>query len=196
MKTPAGFGIAADLLPAFHLPGQLQIVLDVVLEVVRVHKVLAGVVGRIDIDQLDLAGIALLQQLEHFEVVALDHQVLGGVPIHALVRAGAQRAGARCQGQLPGAALAVPVEAVFLISIGDGMVTHQRLEHIHVYRRSVRTFSNEFREQGLELLYIARHQVGGLGLGAGCRDLFHDALRHSSIFKVVGARWPARPARA
>ena len=146
MKPPAGFNIAADLLSAFHLPGQFQIVLNVVLEVVRVHKVLSGVVRWIDVDQLDLAGIALLQQFEHFEVVALDHQVLCGVPIHALVRTGAQGAGTRCQRQLPSTALAVPVESVFLIGIGDRLVTYQRLEHVHVHRRAVRAFSNEVRE--------------------------------------------------
>ncbi len=35
----------------------------------------SGVVRRVDVDQLHFAGVALLQQLQHLEVVALDHQV-------------------------------------------------------------------------------------------------------------------------
>ena len=73
----------------------------------------------------------------------------------------------------------------YFVGIGDGLVTHQCLEHIHVYRRSVRAFRNEFREQGLELLDIARHQVGGLGLGlaAVIFSMMFSVIR--SIFKAV-----------
>ena len=56
-----------------------------VAEVVWVNKVLPSVVRRIDIDELYLAGVTLLKEFEDFEVVALDHEVLGGVPIGRVV---------------------------------------------------------------------------------------------------------------
>ena len=64
---------------------QLQVVLDIVLEVVRVHEVIAGVVRRVDVDQLDLVGVALLQKLQHLQVVAFDQRMLCGVPVHAFL---------------------------------------------------------------------------------------------------------------
>src|SRR5271157_3753717 len=91
---------------AINLARELEVILNVVLKVVGIDEVTAGVIGRIDVDQLDLAGVALLQKLEHFEIVALDHEVLGGLPIDALLRAGAESAGGGREGDLAGAALA------------------------------------------------------------------------------------------
>ena len=53
-------------------------------------KSLPSVIGRVDVYELHLAGIALLQELEHFQVVALEHQVLRRVPIDALLGAGTE----------------------------------------------------------------------------------------------------------
>ena len=71
MKPPAGLGVAAYLPAAFNLPGHLQVVLDIVLKVVRVDEVLAGVVRRVDIDELHLAGVGFLEKLENFKIVTL-----------------------------------------------------------------------------------------------------------------------------
>jgi hypothetical protein len=131
------------------LAGEFQVVLDVVLKVVGIDKILPGVVGRIDIDELHLARIALLQELEHFQVVALDHQVLGVVPVHAVFRAGAQGAGGGGEGKLAGAAFAMPVEAVFLIGIAHGLIAHERLEHIDIHRHTIRPLGDQFGEQRL-----------------------------------------------
>ena len=65
---------------------------NAILVVVRVDKVLTSVVGRVDINQFHFSRIALLQELEHLQIVPFDHQVLRGVPVHALLRAGPQRA--------------------------------------------------------------------------------------------------------
>lgn len=147
MKPPAGFGIAADFGPAFALPGNLQIIFNVVLKIIGIHKIFAGVVRRVDVNQLHLVGIAFLQQLEHLQVVALNHQVLRGIPIHALIRARAQRAGAGRQSQLARAALAVPVEAIFFVRIGGGFVAHQGFEHVHIHGHAVGVFGQQLREQ-------------------------------------------------
>lgn len=45
-------------------------------EIVGIDEVVAGVVRRVDIDHLDLAEIALLQELEDFQIIALDVEVL------------------------------------------------------------------------------------------------------------------------
>ena len=57
------------------------------------HKIVTGVVGRIDIDHLYLPVVSGLQELQHLQIVALDVQILGGIPVYAFLRAGTQRAG-------------------------------------------------------------------------------------------------------
>ena len=62
-------------------------------EIILIYKIVAGVIGRVNIDHFDLAEIGFLQEFEHVEVIALNIQVLGGVKIHAFFPAGAQRGG-------------------------------------------------------------------------------------------------------
>ncbi|GFI54973.1 hypothetical protein IMSAG013_00010 [Clostridiales bacterium] len=59
-------------------------------KIILIHKVVAGVVRRIDIDHLHLAVVGGLQKLENFQIVALYVQVLRIVKVYAFVRAGAQ----------------------------------------------------------------------------------------------------------
>ena len=88
VEAAGGFGVGADLAAVtIDLAGELQVVSDIVAEVVRVDEVLAGVVGRVDVDELHLAGVGFLEELEDFEIVALDHEVARGVPIDAVLRA-------------------------------------------------------------------------------------------------------------
>lgn len=49
-------------------------------EIVIVDKIMTCIVWRIDVDELDLAGVVLAQEFQRVEVVSLDVQVLGGVP--------------------------------------------------------------------------------------------------------------------
>ena len=166
MEPPTGIGIAADPDTALGLPRNLQIVSYIVLKIIRINKILARVVRRIDIDQLDFARIAFLQQLEHFQVVAFDHQVLRGFPIDAFLRARAQGAGARGQRHLPRLPLAMPVQAIFLIGIGYRLVAYQGLEYIHIQRGRglafMHCFAHQFRKECLELADVVSHQVSAL----------------------------------
>jgi len=187
MEPPAGLSVAADLAPALHLPGQLQIVLDVVLEVVGIDEVLASVVRRIDVDELDLAGVALLQDLQHFEVVALDHQVLRGVPVHAVFRARAQCAGRGRERELAGAALAVPVEAVLLVAL-----VHRAAEQLLQYLEVHLPLGERLGEERLQLLDVARHDVGGVGLGVGSGQLLHRILGFHSLARAAACLASAR----
>ena len=71
----------------------------------------------IDVDHLYLAQIRLLQQLEHFQIVALDVEVLGGVPVFAFLGAGAQRLTDGLVGLHNGRLLAHPCELVALVPV-------------------------------------------------------------------------------
>ena len=94
-------------------------------EIIGVDKVVAGVVRRINVDHLDLAEIALLQELEDFQIIALDVEVFGGVPVLALRHAGAQRLPDRLVGFHDSRLLADPCELVCLVP-----VHHVRREHL------------------------------------------------------------------
>ncbi len=150
-------GVGAALHAGFGLARHRQVVADAVAEVVRIDEIAAGVVRRIDVDELHLAGVALVQQLHHVEVVALDHQMARVVPRDAVVGAGPQRARRRRERGLARGALAVPVEAVALVGVADRALADQRLQHVDVDRRAVRAFGHEFGEQRLQ----ARDVVGG-----------------------------------
>ena len=62
-------------------------------EIVFVDEIVSRVVWRIDVDELDLAGVVLAQELQRVEVVSLDVQVLGGVPVLAAFLDGSQGLG-------------------------------------------------------------------------------------------------------
>ena len=80
-KRPEASVLEDDLPPpSSGLAGEFEVVLYIVLEVVRIDEVLAGVVGRVDVDELDFPGVGFLEELEDFEVVALDHEVLRWCP--------------------------------------------------------------------------------------------------------------------
>jgi hypothetical protein len=126
------------------------VIFDVVAEVIFINEVIAGVVGWVDVDKFDLARVGLLEELENFEVVAFDHQVLGGVPVNAVLRAGAERAVGRAEGDLAGLALAEPVEAVLLLGVGHRLVADELLEDIEVDAGAAGAFGDQLREELLE----------------------------------------------
>ena len=68
----------------------ILVILHRLLKIVPVDEIIARVVGRIDIDHLHLAEIALLQEFQHFQIVTLNIEVLRAVPVDALFLAGAQ----------------------------------------------------------------------------------------------------------
>lgn len=85
MEPARGLTVARQKLTGFtDLPGDAEVVADAVGEIVGIDEVLTRVVGRIDVDHLYAVGIALAEQLEHFEVVALEHHVSCGVPVRAV----------------------------------------------------------------------------------------------------------------
>ena len=96
MKAAIGFGVGDHAVAGFvFLVGALEITGGVFTKIVVVDEFLAGVVGRVDINHLDLAQIGFLQQLERIEVVAFDKQVLRGIKVDAFLAARAQGFGNR-----------------------------------------------------------------------------------------------------
>ena len=54
-------------------------------KVIMIYKVIASVIWRVDIYHLNLTHIRALKKFQHFEVVALDIQVLRRVPIFRIL---------------------------------------------------------------------------------------------------------------
>ena len=103
-------------------------------EVVVVDEVVAGVVRRVDVDELDLAEVRLLEQLQRVEVVALDEEVLRRVEVDRLLAHRAERLGDRRVGGERGGALAGPVELVALLRPFDDVVGQLLAEQVEVDR--------------------------------------------------------------
>ena len=70
-----------------------KVFLRALSKIVLIHEVVARVVGRVYVDHLDLAEIGLLQELQHFQIIALDIEIFGVVEVHAFLTAGAQSFG-------------------------------------------------------------------------------------------------------
>ena len=102
---------------SIHLPRDAFVVLDIVAKIVLIYEVMARVVGWIDIDHLDPAMIALLQELQDLEIISLDVKILGRIPDLALFLAWAECPRRRCLREAQGLSLAVPSEAVALILV-------------------------------------------------------------------------------
>lgn len=54
-----------------------KIALSILCKVILINKIISRVIGRVNVDHLDLAQIGFLQQLQHIQVVSLDIQILG-----------------------------------------------------------------------------------------------------------------------
>ena len=84
METAVAFGVLHHAVALFiELTAVGKILIRTLSKVILIHKVVAGVVRRINVDHLDFSEIGFLQQLQHFEVVALNIEVFGGIKVHA-----------------------------------------------------------------------------------------------------------------
>ena len=100
-------------------------------EIVGIDKIVAGIVGRVDVDHLHLAVISRLQQLQDLQVVTLDVKVLGGVPIYAFLWTGTQSAGGTLLGQPQAVRFALPLKLVLLKIVVD-VLAAQRKQLVNV----------------------------------------------------------------
>ena len=106
-------------------PCLLFVVFDGVAELVLVNKVMTRVVGWVDINHLDLAVVAALQELQHLEVVAFDVDVIRikgailAISAAALFDAWAKRSGAHSLRLADGIGLAGSRERIALLALVD-----------------------------------------------------------------------------
>ncbi|MGA2653968.1 MAG: hypothetical protein ABSF28_25895 [Terracidiphilus sp.] len=98
-----------------------------------------------------------MQQLQNFKVVALNHQVVRCIPVHAVLGAGAQCAGGGRERKLAGAALAMPGQPVLLFPLLD-RPSQQLLQYLEVHL----PLGERLGEQRLQLFDILRHDIRGM----------------------------------
>ena len=53
-----------------------HVILGALCKIILIDKIIACIIGRVNVDHLDLAQIGLLQELQHFQIIALDVEVL------------------------------------------------------------------------------------------------------------------------
>ena len=168
----------------------LVVLLLVHLKSVVVDEVVAGVIGRVDVDHLHLAQIGLLEQLEHLQVVALDIQVFGGVPVLALLRTGAQGLADGLVGLHDGGLLAHPGELVGLVPlqhiVGQHLPEQLEVDGLFQSALAVRALRDTPGEQDGDLLYILRRQIRRLKFHVvHIFLLFHHCKKITMRFSVA-----------
>src|SRR3546814_6315349 len=75
MEAAARLRITLKLLLSLDLTSHLKIGANTIVIVVRVYEIPPGIVGRVNIDCFDFSVIALLQELEDFEVVTFNQEI-------------------------------------------------------------------------------------------------------------------------
>ena len=54
-------------------------------KIIMIHEVIPRIIRRVDINHFHLTEIRLLEQFQHFKVVALNVEILRVIPIHAIL---------------------------------------------------------------------------------------------------------------
>ena len=125
MKTAARVGIGCKPLPLIiNLPRISQVGIQIVLILVRIDKLLAGVIWRIDVNHLDLAEVRLLEQFQHLQVITLNEEVFRSVEVHAFITGGLERCDTGGLNDLHALGLARPVQAVAFLARLNPVAQH------------------------------------------------------------------------
>ena len=76
MKATIAFWICNKSVPFFiQLTTIFHILSTRLCKIVIIQHIVAGVVGRVNVDHLDFTQIGFLQELQHFQIIALDVEV-------------------------------------------------------------------------------------------------------------------------
>ena len=169
VEAAVGLGVGHKAATLFVEVTALGVVLLVRLgKVVVVDEVMSRVVGWIDIDELHLASVGLLEELERIQVVALDVEVPRRVPVHGLL-------GLRPHGLPDGLSgfclrggLAGPGELVAL-TLAFGAISEKVVQGVIVHTKPERTvrvlnLGECFREEYGNLLDVLLDTVRSTGL--------------------------------
>ena len=131
-------------------------------KIITINKVIAGVVRRVNINHLDLTEVAFLQKFQNFQVVTLNVEVFGGVPIHAFFLARTQGLADRLVGFHDSSLFANPCKFV-------GFVTLQYIAGKHL--------AEQVKVDGFFHLAIFAHGFGD-AVGEHSTDFINVLSRH------------------
>ena len=127
---------------------------------VVVDEVVAGVVGRVDVDELDLAGVGGAQELEGLEVVALDVEVPRGVEVLGAFADGAEGGGGGGVGGITRGALAGPLQAVALLRPLDDRLGGEGLaEEVEIHGQAGRPLGYTLGEKSTQFRHLFLRQI-------------------------------------
>ncbi len=87
-----------------------------------IHKIIARIIWRVNVNHLDLAHIRVLEQFQNFEVITLDIQILCILPVHTFFGTGAQRLVDRSSSLAQGSTFANPSKVIDFWGILHGLV--------------------------------------------------------------------------
>ena len=111
-RKPRGVIASTRFRIACYLLRPLEVRLEWVGVIVGIDKIVAGVVGRVNVNHLDAPKVRLVEEFQNFEVVAFDEQVLCVGDAHAFAWRGDERRTARRLQQANRIAFARPRERI------------------------------------------------------------------------------------
>jgi hypothetical protein len=111
-RKPRGAIASTRFRIACYLLRQLEVRLERVGVIVGIDKIVAGVVGRVNVNHLDAPKVRLVEEFQNFEVVAFDEQVLCVGDVHAFAWRGDERRAAWRLQEADRVALARPRERI------------------------------------------------------------------------------------
>ena len=139
MKATVALGIRDHAITGFIvLPAARKILGCTLRKVILIDKVIAGIVGRINVYHLDLAKVGLLQQFQDFQIIALNVEVLavnaaGRTVLPDTVRNHRAESGSnRCIRRKHGLPLIRPSELIALLAPLHNAVRELLPEHIKI----------------------------------------------------------------
>ena len=106
--------------------------------------IIAGVVGRVDINHFYAAGIGFLQDFQGFEIFGLDKHVLRTVEIYRFFPTGGQRIGSGALQVEIGGCFARPIELIAFARVSKIVRTEDKFEFFKVNF----LFAKDFGEEG------------------------------------------------
>ena len=174
MKASISICIRNKLISLFViLSASAHVAVRVLGKIVLIHKIVASVVGRVDVNHFHLAQIRFPQELQHIQIVALNIQVLAvpaagrAILAHTVRLDGAQRCRngrVRRQHRL---LLVRPCKLIALLAAFDdrrGNLLHQNIlvNGADDFAILVHGLRHRVREQRRQLLIILIRQIGGV----------------------------------
>ena len=117
-------------------------------KVVAVNKVVARIVWRVNVNHFDFAQVAFLQELEHFEVIALNIKVFGVFEIDRFFGNRPKRIRGWQVSRYNGFALAGPLQAVAFFGAFHHFVVEFLAQEVEIDGFAAICFRHTVREKG------------------------------------------------